>query len=208
MPIRSQRKKHAKRSGSVTFDEFCQIIREDQKADLMDGVIYMPSPENTDSNELFLWLATLLHDIVQMLDLGKVYGSRVAFRLGEKNAPEPDIAFIRTNQLHRVHRGFIEGPADLAMEIVSPESVERDYEKKLQLYEKHGFLEYWIIDEELEQITVYYLDGRGKYRQIRLRKGELHSRALPGFWLKPKWLWQSPRPLKTDVLNEILGRAK
>jgi hypothetical protein len=44
------------RAGSYTFEDFCEIIREDQKADLIDGVIYMASPENTDANDLFGWL--------------------------------------------------------------------------------------------------------------------------------------------------------
>ena len=44
------------RTGPYTYDDFCQLVREDQKADLIDGVIYMASPENTDPNDLFVWL--------------------------------------------------------------------------------------------------------------------------------------------------------
>ena len=41
----------------VTFEEFCVLVNEDQKADLIDGVIYMASPENIEANDIFLWLA-------------------------------------------------------------------------------------------------------------------------------------------------------
>jgi len=196
------------RKGTVTFEDFCWTVREDQKADLINGVIFMASPENTDSNRLFVWLLGLISDFVDHFELGEVFGSRVAFRLDEDNGPEPDIAFVNRDQLHRVHRGHVDGPANLAIEIVSPESVERDYGKKRKLYEKFGFDEYWIIDEELETVTLYRLDPHGKYREVRQRKGQLHSQALRGFWLRPEWLWQSPRPRKTDALNEILSKAK
>src|SRR5262249_30797584 len=88
------------RSGTYTFEDFCLLVGEGQKADLIDGVIYMASPENTDANDLFVWLIRLMGDFVEVKELGKVYGSRVAFRLGEGQGPEPDIAFVRKDRLH------------------------------------------------------------------------------------------------------------
>src|SRR5579885_1647707 len=120
--------KTATRSGVYTFEDFCCLVKDGQKADLINGVIYMASPDNMDANDLFIWLARLLGDFVEERDLGKIYGSRAAFRLGEKESPEPDIAFVRKDRLHLVQRGFMDGPPDLALEIVSPESVDRDYE--------------------------------------------------------------------------------
>ena len=54
-------------------------------------------------------------------------------------------------------------------------------------------------------MTVYVLTAQGRYRLLRPRKGVLHSQALPGFWLKPKWVWQKPLPKRIAVLAEILG---
>lgn len=193
------------RVGHYTYDDFCALIREDQKADLLDGVIYMASPENTDANELFVWLIYLMAGVAEVNEAGKVYGSRVACRLDDKNAPEPDLLFVSKDRLNVVHRGGIEGAADLAVEIVSPDSVERDYKKKRAKYEKAGFREYWIIDEKLKEVTLLRLDSKGKYREVKPRKGVLASEVLPGFWLRIDWLWQETRPRKTDALAEILG---
>ena len=194
-----------RRTGPYTFEDFCAIIREDQKADLIDGVIYMASPENTDSNQLFLWLASIMNIYTRRKKLGKIFGSRVALRLDEEHGPEPDIAFVRTEHLDRVKRGHVAGAADLAVEIVSPESVERDYERKQELYQEYGISEYWIIDEE-EQLVALLRLKKGKYRQVRPKNGELHSEALAGFWLRPEWLWQEPRPDEFDTLMEILAK--
>jgi Uma2 family endonuclease len=196
----------ATHTGTCTFAEFLLLVKEDQKADLIDGVIHMASPDNTDANDLFIWLVRLMGDFVELKDLGKLYGSRVAFRLDERGGPEPDIAYVRTDRLHLVQHGYIDGPPDLALEIVSPESVERDYELKRKQYREAGVPEYWIVDEILQKVTLLRL-AAGRYREVRPKKGELHSQVLTGFWLRPEWLWQDPRPKKTDVLAQILGRG-
>jgi Uma2 family endonuclease len=193
------------RPAAISFEEFCKIIKEGDKGDLLDGVIHMASPDNTDANRLNLWLGGLIDLYVEERDLGLVFTSRVAFRLGDKQGPEPDVAFVRKERRRLVRRGYVDGPPDLAVEIVSPDSVERDYEDKREQYRTAGVVEYWIVDELKQKVTVYQLAARGRYQEVRPQKGVLHSRVLPGFWLRPGWLWQEPRPRKTTVLVEILG---
>jgi Uma2 family endonuclease len=194
------------RTKGYTFEDFCVLVKDGQKADLIDGVIYMASPDNIDANNLFVWLLRLLGDIVEIKELGQVNGSRAAYRLDDENSPEPDIAFVRRDRTRLVRRGFVNGPPDLAIEIVSPESVERDYETKRDLYEEAGVREYWIVDEVQQKVTLLRLAANGKYREVRPKKGELHSQVVPGFWIRPEWLWQEPLPKKMDVLKLLLQR--
>jgi Uma2 family endonuclease len=184
-----------------TYEDFCRIVREDQKADLINGVIYVPSPENTDDNQLFIWLVAIMNLFVRRNKLGQIHGSRVALRLAEKHGSEPDIAFVRTEHVDRVERGGVAGPADLAIEIVSPDSVERDYYLKRELYEEYRIPEYWIIDEMDQSVTQLRLKQR-KYREVRPQKGEIHSQVMTGFWLRPEWLWQAPRPDEIETLKQ------
>ena len=192
------------RVGPYTFKDFCREVREDQKADLINGVLYMASPENTEANDLVGWIYTLMRVFARRKKLGKVFVSRVAFRLAEKHGPEPDIAFIKREHLQRVQRGHVFGPADLAVEVVSPDSIERDYYLKRELYEKYSIPEYWIIDEMDQKVTLLRLT-QGKYREVRTKAGELHSKILSGFWLRPEWLWEEPLPDELDTLEQILA---
>src|SRR5262249_30797691 len=105
------------RQDLYSFSDFCDLIPDGQKADLIQGVISVASPDNTDANALFCGLLALFFDFVEFRDLGKVYGSRVAFRLDGTNGPEPDIAFVRKARLHLVKRGFVKGRPDVAIEI-------------------------------------------------------------------------------------------
>jgi len=195
-----------RRTGEVTFEEFCERVSEGQKADLLDGVIYIASPENLDANKLFFWLAWVLSGYAEELGLGEIYGSRVAFRLDENNSPEPDLAFVRKERLGGERRGYFNGAPDVAIEIVSPESVQRDYRDKRDKYEASGVGEYWILDEH-EQVAIFLRRGAsGKFREVKLRKGEFHSEAFPGFWFRPEWLWEEPRPRRAQILEAILSR--
>lgn len=143
---------------------------------------------------------------VEEKELGDMFVNRAAFRLDDANSPEPDIAFVRKDRLHLVQRGFTDGPPDLAVEIVSPESVERDYEKKRRQYQQAGVPEYWIVDEIEETVRLLRLAANHHYREVRPRRGVLTSEAMPGFWLRTEWLWQEPRPKKTAILELLLKR--
>jgi Uma2 family endonuclease len=191
------------RRGFATFDDLEVATAEGAKADLIEGVIYVTPPDNTEANDLFVWLLRIFADYCEHFDLGKVFGSRVAFKLSDKNSPEPDIGIVLTPHLGRVKRSFVAGAADLAVEIVSPESVDRDYVKKRKQYEKYKFPEYWIVDEEMRKVTLLRLEGGG-YKEMKPLKGVLVSKVLPGFWFRPEWLWAKPRPKKLAVLAEIL----
>jgi Uma2 family endonuclease len=195
------------RSATYNFEEFCQLIPDGQKADLIDGEIYMASPDNTDAYKLSFWLSIVIALFVQVKKLGgEVLGSRVAFRLDGANGPEPDIGYVQKGRVHLIKRGYVDGPPDLAIEIVSPESVERDYEKKRKQYEQAGVPEYWIIDEDMRKVTLLRLDARGKYREVRPKKGILRSQVIPEFWLRIEWLWLETRPETLDALDQILGK--
>jgi Uma2 family endonuclease len=189
-----------------TFEDFCDLIAEGQKADLIDGVIYMASPDNIEHYSIYLWLSRLLADFLEDARIaGEIFGSRIAFRLGLPQGPEPDLAFVRGARLHLVRKTFVDGPPDLAIEIVSPDSIERDYEKKRRQYEEARVSEYWIIDPLKETVTCLRLGRNGKYKKIRSTTGILRSKIIPGFWLRTAWLWQKPLPRKMTILAEILS---
>jgi Uma2 family endonuclease len=192
------------RSGPFTYDDFCEIVTGRQKADLIDGVIYMTPPDSIGASRLDGWLRWVLSGFVVRRNLGEVFGSRVALRLNDKNGPEPDILVVLSEHTDRLKKAHVQGACDLVIEIVSPESVDRDYNKKRALYEEFGVPEYWIIDEDRRRVTLLRLGAKG-YAEARSRKGVLTSKVVTGFWLRPEWLWQSPRPNQFDILDEILA---
>ena len=133
-------------SDLVTVEEFYCLVPDGQKADLMDGVIYMASPDTRRSDRLGGFIKFLLQGYAETRGLGEVYGSRFAFELSQFRAPEPDVAFVRAERLHLVSERRMVGAPDIAVEIVSRDSRQRDYGEKKQLYAEAGVSEYWIVD--------------------------------------------------------------
>jgi Uma2 family endonuclease len=187
-----------------TFDDFCQRVTDGQKADLIDGVIYMASPDNWDNGLFFNWFSTILAGYVSERELGAIVGSRVAFYLDEFNSPEPDLAFVQTLRLKLATKVEFNGPPDAAIEIVSPDSVRRDYDEKRELYRAAGVREYWIIDPIKYQVTMLRLGSRRRFREVPPSDGVYRSEVVKGFWFRPEWFWNLPRPKSLNVLKRIL----
>jgi Uma2 family endonuclease len=86
---------------------------------------------------------------------------------------------------------------------VSPESVIRDWHDKYREYETEGVGEYWVIDPQQQRVELFQLGENGRYAPAELMEGKLQSSAIPGFYLRPEWLWNDPMPLEFDVLREL-----
>lgn len=195
------------RCGPCGFADFLELIREDQKGDLLDGVIYLASPENIGHNRLSGWLYKVLGAYIEERQLGLLTFSRVAYRLSDKIAPEPDLAFVRRDREQRLERtGYMDGPPDLAIEIVSPDSVDRDYESKRARYEEAGVQEYWIVDPD-EQRATFLVRTNGGFAEIQPQNHVFPSQVLPGFALDVRWLWQKPLPKTGPIISAILAQA-
>jgi Uma2 family endonuclease len=121
-----------------------------------------------------------------------------------KRTPEADLLIFLNEHLDRVRHTFVEGAADIVVEIVSPESVDRDYVKKMAEYARGGVPEYWLVDPVKNKAAVYVLGADGQYQPNALdSEGRLQSRVLPGFVLPPLLLWQHP-PLEGEELLALV----
>ena len=189
----------------VTFDEFCALIREDQKADLIDGVIHMTPPPSFEHEDLFGFLLMVLRGYVREKKLGHVLGSRAAMKLSDLNAPEPDLMFISKEKLPQSKGKALIGAADLVIEIISPSSRRLDLVDKKDLYARFGVREYWIIDQ-FRQTTQFLKNNDGNWENLPVDPaGIIRSSAIPGFWLRTDWLFAEEFPNERVVVELILA---
>jgi len=190
----------------VTVEEFYRLVPDGQKADLIDGVIYMASPDSRRANSLTGFLYRLIAGFVEARGLGgEPFISRYAFAVTDMRAPEPDVAYVRPERLHlAAERGMSGGP-DIAVEVVSRESRQRDYGEKRYLYQEAGVAEYWIIDPVQQRVEFLVLQN-GHYELAPLEQNRIfRSRVLPGFWLDVDWLLAKPLPAASKCLAQILA---
>jgi Uma2 family endonuclease len=187
----------------MTYEEFLDWADEDTLAEWVDGEVVMTSPASARHQLVKTFLVRILSSFVELHGLGLLMDAPFQMKL-PYSGREPDILFIASAHLSHLKRTYLDGPADLAVEIVSPESVERDREKKFGEYQAGGVREYWLIDPDIKAADFYQLDGSGVYQPVRPdAAGIYHSRELPDFWLRVEWLWQDPLPDPVRALLEV-----
>jgi Uma2 family endonuclease len=189
----------------MTYEQFLEWADEDTNAEWVNGEIVWMSPESDPHQKLALFLLRVLAAFVDERQSGEIRFERYQMKT-TPHLPgrEPDLLFVAIEHLSRFKGNHLEGPADLAVEIVSPESRERDCDEKYAEYEEGGVPEYWLLDQPQQQAIFYLLGEDGRYHPATLdEEGIFRSRTLPGFWLKVDWLWQDPLPSVRAVLREL-----
>jgi Uma2 family endonuclease len=168
-------------AGLVDYETYRALVKDGEKADLIDGVIYMASPDKKINNDLNGFIYQLIDGFMAARNIdGVTFLSRFSCRITEFCAPEPDVGYVRPDRAHLVEQRHMLGGPDIAVEIVSRDSRARDYGVKRELYQSAGVAEYWIIDP---------LKGQALF---------------PGFWLDVHWLFSSPLPKAYHCLAQIL----
>ncbi len=188
----------------MTYEEFLDWADEDTHAEWVDGEVIFMSPVSNLHQDVGLFLLNCISFYVQERQLGVVRYESFQMKLVD-NSPgrEPDILFISNERMANLQNNYLDGPADLVVEIVSPESIHRDTVDKFAEYEAAGVPEYWLIDPLEETAIFYRLDENGLFRPAPLESdGTYHCAVLPGFWLKVDWLWQKPIPTLRSALME------
>jgi Uma2 family endonuclease len=191
----------------VTFHEFYGAVNDGEKADLIAGVIYRSRSDALSENKLTGLVAMLVDGFAASHNLsGAVLMHRYAFKLGEFDGIEPDVAYVTPARSHLVGEEFMDGGPDIAVEVASRDSRSRDYGEKRELYRSAGVSEYWIVDPLQRRVEFWRLQD-GQYELAPLEHNRIfRSQVIPGLWLNLEWLLAKELPRAYHCLQEILGQ--
>ena len=187
----------------MTYEEFLEW-GDGIRAEWVDGEVIVMSPASNPHQSLMAFLGALLLHFVEAKQLGRIFLPPFQMKLSTRpSGREPDLLFIAKGKLSNLKQNYLDGPADLVVEIVSPDSQARDRGDKFYEYEEAGILEYWILDQTRKRAEFYHLGDDGTFKLIDSdENGVYRSRTLDGLGLKVDWLWQEPLPTLMSVLKE------
>jgi len=178
-----------------------QAMPDVKKAELIEGVVHMPSPvsfvlHGEPHAHLMLVLGTY-----RAFTPGVRVGDNSTLRLDMGNEPQPDALLLiepRCGGRVRLEEGFIHGGPELAAEVAAS-SASVDRTAKLEAYRRNGVQEYllWLVEDQ--QIEWYTRRGERFERLAEQEPGILCSETFAGLWLDgPALLEQNlPRVLQT-----------
>jgi Uma2 family endonuclease len=175
----------------LTRDEFerrYDAMPQLKKAELIEGVVYMPSPiryrrHSKPHGQIIGWLA-----VFAARTPGVAAAGNASVRLDLDNEPQPDALLLieaaRRGECRISDDDYIEGAPELVAEVASS-SVSFDLNTKLHVYRRNGVKEY-IVWRVLDQAVDWFVLREGKYApKIPDSDGLLRSDVFPGLWLDP-----------------------
>ncbi|MHA1266425.1 MAG: Uma2 family endonuclease [Candidatus Helarchaeota archaeon] len=161
----------------------------DSKCDLVDGQYFHHSPASEKHVSLRQFLVSVINSFVIERNLGKVLSENFPVKLDEKNWREPDIMFISKNQLPFLHDTIFLGTPTFIIEILSEDSQFRDEVRKRAEYEKIGVEEYWILDPNSRENSIFLRIKDEKYQEIKFEGNKLVIASIPGLFFLDEWIW-------------------
>lgn len=170
----------------IEFERRYNAIPHLKKAELIEGVVHLPSPVHFISHgqphaHIITWLGTYC-----AAASGVKLGDNATVRLDADNEVQPD-ALLRLDderggKSHISRDDYVDGAPELIVEIAAS-SASIDLHDKKRVYRRNGVLEYVVWQIYDGRITWFYLD-EGEYKELAAdEKGVVCSQVFPGLWL-------------------------
>jgi Uma2 family endonuclease len=167
-----------------------------KKAELIEGVVYMPSPVRftAHSEPHYLMIGWLF--FYHASTPGLRAGDNATVRLDPDNEPQPDVLL----RLEKDKGGrseisaddYIEGAPELVIEVAGS-SASYDLHEKLTVYRRNGVPEYIVWQVHEQQIDWFVLEDEQYVNLSPDENGVVRSRLFPGLWL------HAPAMLSGDI---------
>ncbi|CAN5509813.1 hypothetical protein BH10CHL1_BH10CHL1_18220 [soil metagenome] len=115
----------------MSYEDFLNNTDKETHAEWVDGETILFAPPGTRHQQVVAFLLKLLGIYVDHFRLGEILAAPYEMKVSpDSNGREPDLLFIKTEHLDRLTENRLMGPADLIIEVISPESVYRDRSDK------------------------------------------------------------------------------
>lgn len=148
----------------------CLTWDEKERAEIIDGEIYLMATPSRVHQEISMALAACLYNFLE----GKrcrVYQAPFGVRLFERDGDDPeDVSTVVEPDISvvcdpgKLDEYGCKGAPDLIIEILSPSTRRHDRLVKLNLYQRAGVREYWIVDPAYRSVQVFLPDAGGSLR--------------------------------------------
>ena len=181
---------------------------EHESCEWVDGEVILKMAVEENHDEIQAIIRGVMEHFVRRHKLGKVRGPEFTTRmkLAKKTVRrDPDVMFVATANVPRLLPTYLDGPADLVVEIVSAESEFRDFNEKYFEYQEAGVREYWIVNPLGKTMHLFVRDaGTSEFvRREANTDGRFCSVVIDGLWFHPDDLFAVERPDVVMLLRKI-----
>ncbi len=166
----------------LTVQDYLGIPEEDEnRYELIDGELILLYSHSWVHQSVLGNLMSLLHKSVRAEKMGESVAGLLDVFLSEHDVFHPDLLFISNERRGIIHSDGLHGAPDFVIEVLSPETEQRDLTIKRERYEMFDVREYWQVNTTAETITVLRLND-GKLEQVGVlgQGAVVETPLLPG----------------------------
>lgn len=151
------------RKTKLTYEDYRQFPEDGRRHEIIDGDHYVSAAPSVYHQRVLSRLFVQLYRRIDESGAGYVVPAPVDTVLSQTDVVQPDIVVTLDRDEALIRRECIDRAPDLVVEVLSPSTAHRDRGLKLDLYQKAGVSEYWIVDPERRMVQQYVLTA-GEYR--------------------------------------------
>jgi Uma2 family endonuclease len=199
------------RLSRAEFERRYNAHPEVKHAELIEGVVYVPSPVHFMTHSRLHGDITAWLSVYKAATVGVDSGGNATVRLDNDNEPEPD-ALLRLDEKaggrsRITEDDYLAGAPELVVEVAAS-SAAYDLYDKLRVYRRNGVQEYLVVLAFEREFRWFGLE-EGEYHILPAdEQGMIRSQVFPGLWLQTKLFWDGDMAGVLAVLQEGLASAE
>lgn len=194
----------------ISYETFLETDFGETRVEWVNGAVIDMGSVSKTHNAITRFLITLFENLLSLTSGGEVFHDPMVMKASpDLPGRAPDVQVILPDNLHIIRENEVAGPADLVVEVVSPESIQRDPVDKRREYEKGDVKEYWVIDHLEHETLFYQRDERGKFALVQAdENGIYHSKILPQLCLPADLFWRDELPRGVEIAEMVKAMLK
>ncbi len=183
--------------------KFYEEMSPEQKIEFIDGEVVLHSPARKRHLDVTKWIANLLGNYVCIHQRGTLEVEK-CLCVFPRNDYEPDIVFFGPEKSATLTDETLKFPVpDLAVEVLSNSTKDRDRGVKFEDFAANGVGEYWIVDAEAGVVEQYVLKDGAYALAMKSTSGQLRSTVIGGFECEVEAFFDETR--NVAALRELMA---
>jgi Uma2 family endonuclease len=148
----------------LTYDDFLRLPDDGLRHEIIDGEHHVTASPNLRHQDLVarLFVSLAVH-VEDRPDRGRAFVAPFDVVFSFHDVVVPDLMFVAPDQRDILTDKNIQGAPAIVIEVLSPSTRRRDQRIKLRLYERSGVREYWMVDPETREVTIYRRADDGSF---------------------------------------------
>jgi Uma2 family endonuclease len=151
----------------ITWQAVQQLPDDGKRHEAIGGELYGTPVPDLRHQRISMHLMIALAEIVKEGRLGEIFHAPLGVEFpATGEGVQPDLLFVSNERRGILAPEWLKGAPDLVVEIASPVTAIRDRSIKLDLYERQGVAEYWIVDPDQDAVEVWRFHSKPRFERF------------------------------------------